>query len=57
MSIFSGNYLDIYFDDLTPMAQRALLDLYNIKEPSEANWNIYPIMTFTNEDMEDEAND
>ncbi len=37
--------LEIYFRDLTPEVQTAVLELYGIKSPEDANWNSFPIFT------------
>ena len=33
----------IYFQDLTPEAQKALLKCMGLKSEREANWDIFPI--------------
>lgn len=40
---------DIYFSDLNPEAQQRLLDMLEIKDPSEMNWDmdILPIAMYT----------
>ena len=43
-----GNEYEIYFRDLTEEAQAALLEFMGINDPSEMNWNIYPIATIYN---------
>ena len=35
--------LEIYFRDLTPETQKAVLELYGIESPDEANWEFCPI--------------
>lgn len=35
--------LEIYFRDLTPEAQKAVLKLFRIESPDEANWEQFPI--------------
>ena len=37
--------LEIYFQDLTPEAQNAALELYEIESPKDANWDSFPIFT------------
>ena len=35
--------LEIYFRDLMPDMQKAVLGLYGIKSPEDANWDSFPI--------------
>lgn len=37
--------LEIYFHDLTPETQNAVLELYEIESPEDANWDSFPIFT------------
>lgn len=37
--------LEIYFRDLTPETQEAVLALYGIESPADANWDSFPIFT------------
>lgn len=37
--------LEIYFKDLTPEAQDAVLELFGISSPEDANWDTFPIFT------------
>jgi len=46
--------LEIYFRDLTPETQKAVLELYGIESPDEANWEFCPI--FILEGPEPETN-
>ena len=39
----SGTEYEIYFSDLTPEAQKDLLDFVGIASPKELNWDVYPI--------------
>ena len=39
----SGTEYEIYFSDLTPEAQKDLLDFVGIASPEELNWDVYPI--------------
>lgn len=34
---------ELYFRDLTPEAQKALLQEAGISRPEEANWDVFPI--------------
>lgn len=48
----SGTEYEIYFSDLTPEAQKDLLDFVGIASPKELNWDVYPIamlFDFSNE--------
>lgn len=36
---------EIYFRDLTPETQEAVLDLFGISAPEDANWDSFPIFT------------
>lgn len=36
---------EIYFSDLNPKAQKDLLKFYNIKNPCQMNFDIYPVAT------------
>lgn len=38
---------ELYFYDLIPAAQEALLTAARLKEPEEANWDSMPITTLT----------
>lgn len=35
--------VDIFFADLTETAQARVLDAYGLKQPSDANWDTFPI--------------
>lgn len=37
--------LEIYFRDLVLETQKAVLELYGIKSPEDANWDSFPIFT------------
>ena len=37
--------LEIYFRDLTPETQEAVLALYGIESLADANWDSFPIFT------------
>ncbi len=37
------NQIVIYFSDLSSEKQKELLNLYLLKDPQEANWDIVPI--------------
>ena len=37
--------LEIYFRDLTPETQEAVLDLFGISSPEDTNWDSFPIFT------------
>ena len=37
--------LEIYFQDLNPETQEAVLDLFGISFPEDANWDSFPIFT------------
>ena len=37
--------LEIYFRDLVPETQAAVLELFGIKSPEDANWDSFPIFT------------
>lgn len=41
--------VEIYFDDLTPSAQKKVLEEAGITGPKEANWDIFPIATYETE--------
>ena len=41
--------VEIYFDDLTPSAQKKVLEEAGITNPKEANWDIFPIATYETE--------
>ena len=46
--------IEIYFYDLKEEAQKKLLEQAGIKDPKEANWDVWPICTFeisTEEEM------
>lgn len=36
---------EIYFDDLNEKAQKELLQLANITDPCEMNWDVIPLTT------------
>ena len=35
--------MDIFFHDLSPDAQTALLRFYNILSPADLNWDVVPL--------------
>lgn len=35
--------LEIYFRDLSPETQKAVLALYGLESPKDTNWNSFPI--------------
>lgn len=37
--------LEIYFRDLVPETQKAVLKLFGIQSPEDANWDSFPIFT------------
>lgn len=37
--------LEIYFRDLVPDVQKAILELYGISSAKDANWDSFPIFT------------
>ncbi|MEM3844761.1 MAG: hypothetical protein QXU98_03560 [Candidatus Parvarchaeota archaeon] len=37
--------IEIFFKDLTERKQKELLKAYKIKDPSEMNWDVFPIDT------------
>lgn len=41
------NSLDIYFRDFTPETQEAILETAGIRDPKEANWDVFPITILT----------
>ena len=45
--------IEIYFDDLKEEAQKELLKQAGIKDPKEANWDVWPICTFEINQEED----
>ena len=42
----------LYFEELTPEAQRTLLEFYGVEKPTEMNWDSIPITTFEVEEKE-----
>ena len=36
---------EVFFNDLTKEAQEAILKFYGLENPSEANWEYYPLFT------------
>lgn len=47
---------EIYFSDLNEEAQKDLLDKAGIKDPEDANWDIFPIATIQMDSrLQDEA--
>ena len=44
--------LEIYFRDLNPDAQQAVLQLFGIESPDEANWEFFPLFTLDGPDPE-----
>lgn len=49
--------MDLYFKDLTPEAQAALLKEAGITSPKEMNWDVFPITELDFENEEDDDND
>lgn len=47
--------LEIYFRDLTPDTQKAVLELFGIESPSEANWDYFPIFILEGPEPSDET--
>lgn len=47
--------LEIYFRDLTPDTQKAVLELFGIESPSEANWAHFPIFILEGPEPTDET--
>ena len=47
--------LEIYFRDLTPDTQKAVLELHGIESPDEANWEFYPIFILEGPEPTDET--
>lgn len=39
------NVIQVFYEDLQPEAQQVLLDLYEVDEPEEMNWDSFPIMS------------
>ena len=37
---------EIYFSDLTEEAQKSLLEAARIEDPSDMNWDVFPVVTF-----------
>ena len=50
---------ELYFNDLNAEAQAKLLDAAGLNDPSEANWDMFPIdiIEFYEEDDEDDYDD
>lgn len=46
---------ELCFDDLTEHAKEVILQYAGIKDPSEKNWDCFPITTIEFEDIEDES--
>lgn len=47
--------LEIYFRDLTPDTQKAILELFGIESPGEANWDCFPIFILEGPEPTDET--
>lgn len=47
--------LEIYFRDLTPDTQKAVLELFGIESPGEANWDYFPIFILEGPEPTDET--
>ena len=45
--------LEIYFRDLIPEAQTAVLELFGIRSPEDANWDSFPIFVLESMDNQD----
>ncbi len=45
--------MDIYFDDFKPATQQRILAEAGIKDPKEANWDVFPITQIILEDDND----
>ena len=37
--------IEIYFNDLNEEVQKLLLEEAGVKDPSDANWDVFPIAT------------
>jgi len=35
--------IKIYFDDLKPEVQKRIMEIYNINDPSDMNWDVFPL--------------
>lgn len=48
---------EIYFSDLTPEAQKGLMELVGITDPSEMNWDVdmCPLAVYETEEATDEG--
>ena len=44
---------EIYFNDLKEETQQQLLEAMGIKDPAEANWDVFPITTLETINKED----
>ena len=44
---------EIYFDDLKEEIQQQLLEATGIKDPADANWDVFPIATLEAINKED----
>lgn len=44
------NEFEIYFADLTPGAQKSLLEAFGMLHPREANWDYFPLATLVIDD-------
>ena len=51
------NYVEIYFADLTERKQRELLKTFQIDSPEAMNWDILPLASIHEFDIEEEANE
>ena len=45
--------LEIFFNDFTPEAQKRILEFYEIKDPKEANWPLFPVTSLYYEPEEE----
>lgn len=46
--------LEIMFDDLTPDAQKAVLDFYGLDSASDGNYDVFPLFVLSCEEGEDD---
>jgi hypothetical protein len=44
------NEMDIFITDLTPEAQRMVLDFLGLPSPEEGNYDVFPLFSLTNGD-------
>ena len=43
---------EIYYSDLNDESQRELLEFFGIKDPKEMNWDVVPLATIYDEDLD-----